>query len=453
MPAADFTQEHYLVIGLGLTGLAVARYLSSQGKSFSLADTRLHPPGLEEAKQEWPEVSIWLGPLDASLTCAASCLVVSPGISVQSSAIQTAKDEGVEVIGDIELFCRHLSAQQQPLIAITGSNAKSTVTSLVAAMAEAAGLKVGMAGNIGIPVLDLLVLPQPDIYILELSSFQLETTFSMHATAACLLNISDDHLDRYASIEDYVFAKQRIYHLCKNAIYNREDAQTLPIHGLTAPKLNFGLSAPTNESELGLAELATGQWLMRGREPLMPAAEVPLVGQHGLANTLAAFALGLAVGLPVAAMRKATQSFSALPHRCQLVAVKQGVSFYNDSKATNLGATLAALAGLAQEKPVWLILGGQAKGQDFTPLTQALHLNVAGVALIGIDADILADFIPATLVRQKCASLPEAVSWLAQQAQSGEQVLLSPACASLDMFTSFEQRGEVFTQCVLSLPN
>lgn len=444
-------KEEYLIIGLGKTGLSVANYLFAQGKLFSVADTRLNPPGLEAFRKQWPDVSIWLGPLDTQITASVSCLVVSPGVSVADPAIEAARKQGVAVVGDVELFCREV---QQPILAITGSNAKSTVTSLVGAMAAAAGLKVGVGGNIGLPVLDLLARGEQDIYVLELSSFQLETTQSLHALGAVLLNISEDHLDRYAGLDDYIFAKQRIFHHCSTPIFNREDSQTIPIHGLNASKLSFGLNEPSQENELGLITLEGERWLVKGRVPLMPASEVPLVGEHGLANVLAAFALGLAAKLPITAMRVAVISFKALPHRCEFIAKHKGVAYFNDSKATNVGATLAAVKGLAKaETPTWLILGGEGKGQDFSPLQTVLNKNIAGVALIGRDASIIAEQLPQELLHKNFVSLQQAIVWLAANALPNEQVLLSPACASLDQFNSFEQRGEVFAQCVFDLPN
>lgn len=444
-------KDDYLIIGLGKTGLSVARYLTARGKPFSIADTRLNPPGLEAFRQDWPEVSIWLGPLDIELTSSVSCLVVSPGISIADPAIEAAQKLGVSVVGDVELFCREV---EQPIIAITGSNAKSTVTSLVGEMAAIAGLQVGVGGNIGLPVLDLLAQGKQDLYVLELSSFQLETTQSLNALGAALLNISEDHLDRYTGLDDYVFAKQRIFHRCSTAIFNRDDPLTLPIHGLNAARLSFGLAAPSQTNELGLVMHNNERWLMKGETPLMPASEVSLVGEHGLANALAAFALGFAAKLPLAAMRSAVTHFKALPHRCELIAERKGVTFYNDSKATNVGAMLAAVKGLAKpEAPTWVILGGEGKGQDFSPLKTALAKNIAGVALIGRDAAMIAEHLPEALLQKNFSHLQQAVAWLAEEAKMGEQVLLSPACASFDQFNSFEQRGEVFAQCVFDLPS
>ncbi|MBE0505367.1 MAG: UDP-N-acetylmuramoyl-L-alanine--D-glutamate ligase [Marinospirillum sp.] len=451
MQAEYKSKAEYLIIGLGATGLSVARYLAERGLRFSVADTRYNPPGLNEFTTSWPDASIWLGPLDAELTSRMSTLVVSPGISVNEQAISAARAAGVEVIGDVELFCREVST---PILAVTGSNAKSTVTTLIGEMAAAAGKQVGVGGNIGLPVLDLLREGRKDLYVLELSSFQLETTQSLTARGAVLLNISEDHLDRYVGMDEYILAKQRIFHRCETAIFNRADALTVPIHGQNARRLSFGLDHPTGESELGLAEHEGQTWLFRGDLPLMPTAEVPLAGDHGISNALAAFALGFAAGLSVDAMRRAVVDFQSLPHRCQRLASRKGVVYYNDSKATNVGATLAAVKGLKKpDSPLWLILGGEGKGQDFSPFKTALQEGIGGVALIGRDAVMLAEQLPESTQKQHCDSLARAVEWIASRAKAGDQVLLSPACASFDQFRGFVHRGEVFTECVLNLPD
>lgn len=440
-----------LIVGLGLTGLSVARHLQRLGVSFAVADTRLQPPGLDELRQQWPDTPLWLGPLDAEILCRYEQLVVSPGISIAEPAIAAATAAGVEVVGDIELFCR---ATRTPILAITGSNAKSTVTSLVGLMGQVAGLRTGVGGNIGLPALDLLAEGEKDLYVLELSSFQLETTHSLVAQGATILNISEDHLDRYPGMAEYIQAKQRIYSQAAVAVFNRDDAETLPPTKLAAKVLlGFGLGKPETENQLGLGQYAGEVWLMRGEQPLMPAAEVPLAGAHGLANALAAFALGFAAGLPVAAMRQAVQQFQALPHRCQLVAERLGASWYNDSKATNVGATLAAVTGLKSENSrLWLILGGDGKGQDFSPLQVALAEGVAGVALIGRDADLIAPHLPPDLPVEPCGTLEVALQWLQRQVIQGDKVLLSPACASFDQFRGYAHRGDVFAQRVLDLP-
>ncbi|SFC04553.1 UDP-N-acetylmuramoylalanine--D-glutamate ligase [Marinospirillum celere] len=444
------TETEYLILGLGITGLSVARYLAQQQRSFAIADTRLHPPGLKAFEEAFPDAEIWLGPLDPELLCQAAHLVVSPGVSLEEPAIQQAKAEGVELLGDIELFSR---AARKPVLAITGSNAKSTVTTLVGELAASQGLQVAVGGNIGVPALDLLAAPDPDLYVLELSSFQLETTSSLKAQGAALLNISEDHLDRYASMDDYVFAKQRIFHHARHVIFSREDERTRPIHGQLATPISFGLDQPPGEKDLGLRVEAGQTWIAQGKQLLFTLDTVPLAGEHGLLNVLAALALLTAAAIPLADLAPAIRRFQSLPHRCQKIASKQGVDYINDSKATNLGAALAAIQGLNQSyAKLWLIMGGEGKGQDFSSLNQALQAPVAGIALIGRDANLLAEHLPIGLPSWKADSLSEAVKLLAEQAKEGDAVLLAPACASFDQFTSYAERGEVFVQCVQHLP-
>lgn len=444
-------ENYHLIIGLGATGLSLAHYLDRCGQPFAVADTRYHPPGLQAFKTAFPEAGIWLGPLDTELLCKAKGLLVSPGVSLAEPALQVAREAGVEILGDVELFCRAVST---PVLAITGSNAKSTVTSLVGEMAHSIGLRVGVGGNIGLPVLDLLHQGEQDLYVLELSSFQLETTHSLQAAGAALLNISEDHLDRYASMQEYIFAKQRIFHHAQTVIYSREDEQTQPIHGQLAPRISFGLDKPPGSQDMGLLEIEGRTWLVQGERPLLAADEVPLAGQHGLLNVLAAYALAAAANLPLAELAPAVRSFQSLPHRCQQVAVKQGVSYINDSKATNLGASLAAIQGLSQDfARLWLILGGEGKGQDFRVLKAALRASIAGVALIGRDAHLLAEHLPEGLPSWYTENLEAAVKLLADKAAAGDAVVLSPACASFDQFASYAQRGEVFIRCVQHLPS
>ncbi|MDR9467380.1 UDP-N-acetylmuramoyl-L-alanine--D-glutamate ligase [Marinospirillum sp.] len=444
-------ESYHLIIGLGATGLSVAHYLDRCQQPFAIADTRHHPPGLQAFEAAFPNSDIWLGPLDAELLCKAKSLIVSPGVSLAEPALQAAREAGVDLLGDIELFCRAVSA---PVLAITGSNAKSTVTSLVGEMARSTGLKVGVGGNIGLPVLDLLNEGEQDLYVLELSSFQLETTHSLEAQGAALLNISEDHLDRYASMQDYIFAKQRIFHHAQAVIYSREDEQTLPIHGQLAPQISFGLDKPPGPQDMGLLEKDGRSWLAQGEQALMAADEVPLAGRHGLLNALAAYALAAAAGLPLVDLAGAVRSFQSLPHRCQKVDVKRGVSYINDSKATNLGAALAAIQGLRQDyKHLWLILGGEGKGQDFAVLKTALQPSIAGVALIGRDAPLLAEHLPEGLPCWYPENLEAAIQHLASAASAGDAVVLSPACASFDQFDGYAQRGEVFIRCVQHLPD
>lgn len=436
----------YLILGLGVTGLSVARYLTQQQQAFAVADTRLNPPGLSAFEQAYPDAEIWLGPLDEELLCQATTLVVSPGVSLAEPAIQAAEQQGVEILGDIELFSR---AVQGPVLAITGSNAKSTVTTLVGELAGYLGLKVAVGGNIGVPALDLLAETAVDLYVLELSSFQLETTRSLNAQGAALLNISEDHLDRYENMDAYVFAKQRIFHHARHAIFSRADERTWPIHGQLAKTLSFGLDAPIEEQDLGL-RLVEGQlWIVQGTQPLVAAETLPLTGEHGLLNVMAALALLSAAELPLAALVPGIQNFKGLPHRCEKIASKKGVDYINDSKATNLGAALAAIHGLSSRyQKLWLIMGGEGKGQDFSVLKTALKAPVAGVALLGRDAPVLAEQLPPSLSSWRVTDLAEAVDQLAGQAKAGDAVLLAPACASFDQFSGYAERGEEFVRCV-----
>ncbi|SEI40187.1 UDP-N-acetylmuramoylalanine--D-glutamate ligase [Allopseudospirillum japonicum] len=437
-----------LILGMGASGRSVADYLSAQGEAFSLVDTRLKPHNLKEFQAAFPEAPCWLGPLDADLLASAERLIVSPGIPIQDPAIEYASAHGVEILGDIEIFCR---AAKAPIIAITGSNAKSTVTSLVGAMAQAAGLNVGIGGNLGPTALSLLDEAR-DAYILELSSFQLETTFSLHARAASILNVSEDHMDRYADLIEYVFAKQRIYHHCQTAIINRGDKYSAPLHAHRAQHISFGLDLPEGQN-YGLHHEATGTWLMRGREALIHTQDLSpaLLGQHGALNALAALALAETLALPLATSLEVLTHFQGLDHRCQLVTEHQGVRWINDSKATNVGATLAAIEGIAPECKgrLWLILGGDGKQADFSPLIASISRHVHACALLGRDAPLFADLLTAAEVtHQSYTDLDAIVQDLAAKVQPNDWVLLSPACASLDMFAHFGERGRLFSEAV-----
>ncbi|WP_416884963.1 UDP-N-acetylmuramoyl-L-alanine--D-glutamate ligase [Marinospirillum sp.] len=443
----------YLVIGLGQTGLAVADYLQRQGLRFAVADTRQAPPGLAAFQATYAGVDVRLGPLDADYLKRFTHLVVSPGLSIHTPEIVAAREAGVEVLGDIELFCQ---AAQQPIIAITGSNGKTTVTTLIGAMIQACGYRVAVGGNIGIPALSLLTQPT-DFYVLELSSFQLETLSSLRAQVALLLNISEDHLDRYPDMAAYVQAKQAIFRGCAVAVYNRQDGQTEPASSGSARRVSFGLDAPVTDQDVGVGLHQGKEWLMQGQHPCLPVDQVQLAGLHGRSNALAALACGLAAGLPLEGLLRGVRQFVGLPHRCQKVAELAGVRYYNDSKATNIGAVLAAVQGLQEEVArLWLILGGEGKGQDFdllkTGLAQACaEGKIAGVALIGRDAPQIK-----TAMHDLCAcvisqTLDQAVLSLSALAQPGDAVVLSPACASFDQFSGYQQRGEVFVQCVQQL--
>jgi UDP-N-acetylmuramoylalanine--D-glutamate ligase len=438
-----------VVIGLGKTGLSCVRYLKAQGYPVAVNDTREHPPGLAELRAEFPDVEVSLGKLDAELFLRASEVISSPGISIREPAIAAAMAAGVSVVGDVELFCR---AAKAPIVAITGSNAKSTVTTLVGLMGEAAGKRTGVCGNIGTPVLDMLAEGEKDLYVMELSSFQLETTHSLKAAVAVVLNLSEDHMDRYTGMVDYHQAKHRIYRHCERFVFNREDALTVPLIADDLPRASFGLGVP-DLNDFGVRIVEGKPYLARGREMLMPVSELQIFGDHNVANALACLALGEAVGLPMDAMLNTLRSFTGLKHRCQRVAMHNGIGWYNDSKGTNVGATLAAINGLgaAITGKILLIAGGVGKGQDFTPLSPAMAQFGKSLILIGEDASVIDVAVAAALPRLHCTSLDEAIAQALRIAKPGDAVLLSPACASFDMFKHYEDRGDQFVAGVRRL--
>lgn len=435
------TAEKVLILGLGKTGLSVAHHLARTGVAFAFADTRSEPPGLQALARDYPEAPVHLGPFERERLVAARTIIASPGVSIKEPALRAAVEAGVEVIGDIELFARCATA---PIVAVTGSNGKSTVTSLLAHIAERAGLQVLAGGNIGTPALDLLTSPEPELYVLELSSFQLETTQSLAAAAAVVLNLSPDHLDRYADLTEYAAAKGKIYRHARIRVVNRDDpvAAALAAGGVT---LSFGLDAPET-GQFGLMEQEGVIWLAFGEQALLPEEELLIRGRHNTSNALAALALGHAVGLPLATMIDGLRDFSGLAHRTQRVACIDGVDWYNDSKATNLGATLAALNGFTT--PIVLIAGGIGKGQDFSLLRETLRGKARGVVLFGRDAALIEEALSGCVPVLRVADLEAAVRGAHQLAQAGDTVLLAPACASFDMFSGYEQRGERFVELV-----
>lgn len=432
-----------VVVGLGKTGLSCARYLRRQGLDVVVVDSRAEPPGLETLQKELPEVPFIPGKFDGCMLSQAAMLVVSPGVALEQHAIAEAMAAGVPAIGDIELFARAVTA---PVVAITGSNGKSTVTTLVYEMALVAGRDVRVGGNLGTPALELLGEHEPDLYVLELSSFQLETTSSLKAAAATVLNVSQDHLDRYRDMDAYTEAKHRVFIGAKTWLINVDD----PVVGSWCQPnsgcLRFGLGTPATRFDFGVRESDGKRWLARGEELLMPVSELKIAGMHNVANALAALALGDAVGLPMDAMCAALRQFRGLAHRCQWVAEENSVTWFNDSKATNVGAAVAAITGMPGK--VVLIAGGEGKGQDFSPLRPAMAAKGRAVILIGRDASqikaALGDIVPTTFA----ANLGEVVSQARALAQPGDAVLLAPACASFDMFSGYEDRGEQFVQAV-----
>ena len=429
--------EKVLILGLGKTGLSCVHFFLRKGIIPTVLDTRQNPPGKDELPAD---VTLLCGPLDVALLTAADLIVASPGIALATPALQKAAQAGVEIIGDIELFVREAKA---PVVAITGSNGKSTVTTLVGEMATEAGIAVGVGGNIGTPALDLLLQPT-DLYVLELSSFQMETTHSLRAAVATVLNLSEDHMDRYAGMDDYLAAKLKIYAGAEKILANRDDAATQP-------------SSVTVWQTFGLDEQGYGRVLQDGKlylavagEAVLAVDELHIVGAHNQMNALAAMALSDAVGIAREAQLSVLRRFTGLPHRCQFVRECHGVRWINDSKATNVGSTLAAVAGISESVKGKLILiaGGQGKGQDFSPLQALLGDAIQHMLCFGQDAAVLAKLGSETEI---VADLSVAVARAAELAQPGDWVLLAPACASLDMFKNFEARGQQFATLVEAL--
>ena len=437
-------QAHHktLVVGLGRTGLSCVRFLAAHGAEVAVTDSRARPPALAQLRDLVPQAAVFVGGFSEQALSGAEQVLVSPGVAANAPFLNAARARGLPVFGDIELFARTVQA---PVVGITGSNGKSTVTSLLGLMAERAGVDARVGGNLGTPALDLVRDPEPQLYVLELSSFQLEVTESLRCVAATVLNISPDHLDRHATLEDYAAAKARIYRHCGTAVINREDVQVRRMVGASQKQVSFGLDAPQG-ANYGLIEHAGECWLACGSERLLKVSELRIRGAHNVANALAALALGTAAGLPRPAMLAALREFAGLPHRMQYVGSYRDVEYYDDSKGTNVGATLAAVAGVSQ--PLVLIAGGDGKHQDFTPLASALAGKARAVVLLGKDAAVIETALAGRVPTLRVAEMDAAVAQAAQLAQPGDWVLLSPACSSLDMFDNFEHRGRVFAAAV-----
>ncbi|TBU96633.1 UDP-N-acetylmuramoyl-L-alanine--D-glutamate ligase [Phytopseudomonas dryadis] len=442
------SDQFRIVVGLGKSGMSLVRFLARQGVRFAVADTRAEPPELGTLRERFPQVEVRCGELDVEFLCRASELLVSPGLAVATPALQEAARRGVKLSGDIDLFARQAKA---PIIAITGSNAKSTVTTLVGEMAAAAGRKVAVGGNLGTPALDLLA-DDVELYVLELSSFQLETTEQLNAEVATCLNVSEDHMDRYADLPAYHLAKHRVFRGARQVVVNRDDALSRPMIADQVPCWSFGLGKP-DFKRFGLLEENGEKYLAYQFEALLPVRELKIRGAHNQSNALAALALGHAVGLPMAPMLETLKRFAGLPHRCQWVGEHAGVSYYNDSKATNVGAALAAIDGLGADiaGKLVLIAGGDGKGADFSALRTPVARYCRAVLLLGRDAGKLAAALEGSVELIRVDSLDTAVTRAAQVTRAGDAVLLSPACASLDMFKNFEERGRLFAQAVEAL--
>lgn len=454
-----------LVLGLGDTGLSCARWLAAHGAAVSVADSRAAPPHAARLAQLLPQVPLYTGRFDDARLQAAEMLVVSPGVPLAEPAVARAIAAGVEVVGDVELFARAiraLNAQRAEapdphgpmrVIAITGSNGKSTVTAMCGDMCRMAGLTTCVAGNIGLPVLDALReveqghAPTPQVWVLELSSFQLETTSALDADAAVVLNLSEDHMDRYPDMEAYAAAKARIFAGSGTQVVNRDDLRTLAMVRPGRRVVSFGLDRCPKNENFGLCE----DDLCLGGEMLMPLSALPVAGLHNAANALAALALTRALGLPMTELLRGLLHFKGLPHRVEKIAEIDGVTWYDDSKGTNVGATEAALYGMGRRKAV-VIFGGDGKGQDFGPLKAAVQANARAVVLIGRDAPLIEAAIAGSGVETAhAASLEEAVGTAHRLARPGDVVLLSPACASFDMFRNYVHRAEVFVEAVKAL--
>ena len=440
------------VIGMGETGLSVARYLTRQNRNFIMLDTRMAPPNLSKFVAEFPQQPYELGPLAEATLTAVDSVVVSPGIKLPESLRGRVEDQKIPIVGDIQLFA---DAAAAPIVAITGSNAKSTVTTLVGEMARHDGLRVAVGGNLSPPALELLSdqsLEPAELYVLELSSFQLETTQHLPTVVAAILNVSEDHMDRYASMAEYHAAKQRIHRHAKTVVVNRDDPLTQPLPRQEQKVVSFGLDQP-DLNQFGLREHNGETYLAFGLKNLMPVNELKIPGKHNAANALAALAIGHCIGLSLEVMLLALREFRGLRHRCEWVATINGVDFINDSKGTNVGATLAALNGLASpQHKIVLIAGGDGKGADFSPLSNAIRDNVRTLIAIGKDGNQFADIARQVSVPVvNAVSMQDAVVRAQIAAQRGDAVLLSPACASFDMFESYVDRGQQFAQAVKGL--
>ena len=435
--------QRALVLGLGRTGLSAARYLARKGLGVRVADTRAQPPGIDALRAKLPAAELRTGGFANDLLDGMNHVVISPGLSLQQPVVHEAQRRGLPVVGDIELFAREARA---PVAAVTGTNGKSTVTTLVAGLANAGGRSAIAGGNLGEPALDLLEQPVPELYVLELSSFQLETTSSLHTLTATVLNVTPDHMDRYATLADYAAAKARIFDRCDVAVVNHDDpvVREMPRRGQRV--LSFSLVSAAADY---VVEARPEPTIVRRGEPLLPLRAMKIQGLHNAANAMAALAMAEALGLPFGPALEALAVFPGLPHRSQWVADIDGVHYVNDSKGTNVGATLAAVAGMTGA--LVLIAGGDGKGQDFAELRAAFKGKVRHVVLIGRDAPAIEAALAGICTTERATDMRAAVRAAHLAAQPGDTVLLSPACASLDMFRDYTHRGDEFAAAVRSL--
>lgn len=445
---AIITDKKVVVVGLGKTGLSCVRYLHAQGKQIVVMDTREQPPGLDELKRNYPNIQCVLGRLDAIILTSCDEIILSPGVALSTPEIKSATDQQVLVRGDIDLFA---AATKAPIVGITGSNGKSTVTTLLGKMAENAGLNVRIGGNLGIPALDLLD-QTVELYILELSSFQLETTHELCAESVVLLNLSEDHMDRYSSKIAYLQAKQRIFRNAKNIIVNDDEPLSSPLVNTSMNLIHFGLKS-NDLDKFSVLSKNGERYLAKGFDILIPVSELAMRGEHNVSNALAALALGHSVKLSLDAMLETLKEFKGLPHRCQLVRSVGGAEYVNDSKGTNPGSVVTALNSLGQDicGKVILIAGGDSKEADLISLFEPVRRFVKALVLIGVDAEKFELLFGSVTVVYKEASMASAVARSYSLAEAGDVVLLSPACASFDMFKNYEHRGQVFIDEVMSL--
>jgi UDP-N-acetylmuramoylalanine--D-glutamate ligase len=435
-----------VIVGLGRTGLSVARHLAARGHRLVVTDSRAEPPGLADLRRLVPQAATALGGFDPAVLEGADQIVVSPGVALREPFLRTAAARGLDLVGDIELFAREAGGR---IVGITGTNGKSTVTTLVGEFARAAGIAVRVGGNLGEPALDLLDGPPAAMYVLELSSYQLETTRSLQLEAAAVLNVTPDHLDRYAGLAEYAAAKARIFERASTAVINLDDQL---VAGMPRPgQRRVGFSLRRGDAQFRLLTRGGEEWLAEGDEALLPRSALRLPGRHNAANALAALAVGSVAGLPREAMAGVLRGFAGLPHRAEHVRDWRGIAWIDDSKGTNVGATAAAIEGL--DGPLVLIAGGEGKGQDFTPLGAACKGKVRHAVLIGRDAALLDAALAASCPISFADSMEQAVDAAAAIARRGDTVLLSPACASFDMFRDFAHRGETFAAAVRGLPS
>ncbi len=444
--AARNTARSAVVVGMGRTGLSVARHLQRCGFRIAVTDSRAAPPELAGVQALGASVVTRTGGFDARLLEQADIVVTSPGVPLDDPFFVQARARGLDIVGDIELFARSADA---PVVGITGTNGKSTVTTLLGRMAERAGVRVRVGGNLGQPALDLLDRGPTDLYVLELSSFQLDTTHSLKLKAAVVLNLSADHMDRYATLRHYADSKARIFANSETAVVNADESEVVRMPRAGQRVISFGLNDAKADYSLLTPLQRQEPWLARRGAPLLPVTALKISGRHNAANALATLALGDALRLPMAPMLDELREFTGLPHRAQWVADIHGVRYINDSKGTNVGATLAAVNGLAG--PLVVIAGGDGKGQDFAPLAAAFHGKVRTAVLLGRDAGLIEAALAGVCDTARVETMQEAVRAAARFAQPGDTVLLSPACSSLDMFRDYAQRGNVFAAAVQEL--